>query len=647
MVSAARLARIKAMVKQGLPAFDRLRDNVASPGEVGGYGSSAENLATMYLLTGEARYAKQAFAWAAHTMANADVRFDSYLDYGHHMVTVATVLDFCRPALDPAQRKQMADYLNRWTHEAWFDNQGSGWGLEDPGNNYYYNYLMGLAFSGYALRGEKHPKADDYIAKVERELEGRVMPYLQARGAGGGWSEGANYGELSKQLLLTTLALIASQGGPNYFERAPFFTDLIYYALHQVQPDHETLNPSGDLARDATMPITPYDRDYVQIATLFGPDAEARAYGAWYLTEVIPSVLEGGFSWRGGLYKDVLFAIGDEVQPKAPKAKLDRFHLAAGTGFVNVRSAWGSSSATSFTLSAASIIDQSHQHHDVGSFVLFKNGWQAADAVTFSHSGLPWEAGAHNMVHVEGQQRLFGLDGGGLVRHHRGEGFFFAEIDAAYAFKRYHEGKNYPLVTTHRRDLVYLEPDTVVTYDHVVPREGRRVSLRMHFPKKPIEVGGAFLASHARGGLAFKVLVGGKSQVRPDDDLAEGPSASFRAEVAPKDPKDARYVAVAQVADQRPPPLRETKRLPSSDEVYAILAGDDVVVFRIADTGSLTSFDYEVPALTKRRHVMLHLDPDQRYTVATKTQGGRVEVSVSVGGDVEPTPEGVLFYRQR
>src|SRR5262245_10696935 len=229
--------------------------------------SSPENMAFAYVITGEKKYCKTALRWNRASMKD-DIRQGSYLYFGDHMRPVALTLNWCAGTLSETDEKSLADYLVRWTHELWFDNQGSGWGLSDPGNNYHYAFLEGTAFAGYALAARGNPEGSRYLNLVIDRLErkGGVLAYLRERLPDGGWAEGVNYGQRAKERMFNALSLIASMGGKNYFREAKFFANSIYYALYQTQPGWRLQHPMGDLARSVTSPVGPYDRHYVQIA---------------------------------------------------------------------------------------------------------------------------------------------------------------------------------------------------------------------------------------------------------------------------------------------------------------------------------------------------------------------------------------------
>ncbi|MBM4358691.1 MAG: hypothetical protein FJ096_11360 [Deltaproteobacteria bacterium] len=227
LLSAERLAALKLDAAANAPAFAKLKALVDS--HLGGtpdvWHDSPENAALVYLLTEDPTYAKAAVAWELALMPDSNVRFDSYLEFGELMRHAALVLDWCWPALTTSERTLLADYLEQWTEELWFDNQGSGWGLDDPGNNHHHAFLQGTAYAGHALAKAGRPSSAKDLAKLDHHLTraGGVLDYLASKVAGGDWREGTNYGERWKQRLVDTLAVVASMGGPNHLHGHPFF----------------------------------------------------------------------------------------------------------------------------------------------------------------------------------------------------------------------------------------------------------------------------------------------------------------------------------------------------------------------------------------------------------------------------------------
>jgi hypothetical protein len=105
--------------------------------------------------------------------------------------------------------------------------------------------------------------------------------------------------------------------------------------------------------------------------------------------------------------------------------------------------------------------------------MIYKDGWLAYDAVIDSHSGLPQETTAHSVVRiVDGSGKTVEQKTGTeskLVALHRGTGFLYAAADVTAAYAKPSQ------VSKVQREMVFLQPDTVVVYDRVTTQGGSQV----------------------------------------------------------------------------------------------------------------------------------------------------------------------------
>lgn len=651
LITPAQLALLKQKVLSNAPEWVTLKTNVdAEMGiidptpEDNFYRCSPENIALVYLLTREPKYAAAALTWARESM-KLDVRFDSYLEFGEDMRRVALVLNYCWDALTPIQRTELSSYLDTWTYELWFNNQGSGWGLNDPGNNYHMAFLEGTAFAGYALREAGHPNAGTYLGVLFDKLNrsGGVMDYVNTRTLGGDWVEGVNYGERSKQRLYAALSVIASMTGDNYFSRSPFFANSIYYAHYQLQPGNVYIYPGGDLARISTMPVSPYERDYMQVAVYWLPDSDARRYGQWYLEHVVPSYDEPeGVSWRWLYYKDMIYQLS---LPAMAQNTLPLSYRAAATEWVNFRSGWDAG-ATCVSLSGSPIIDQSHQHHDTGSFTIWKQDWLALDASTLSHSGLLWEPGAHNMLQVAGSERRDVPGVPGLTRYWDETLFAYVQVNGTHLFRQRGEEEDILLLNEWTREFVYLKPDTAVLYDRVNPKPGSVYDLRFHFPVQPVLASGRYTAGYHGGGISLLPLVSGAITMHQDTDLGDPPgSTAWRVQELPTTPAAGRFLNVLQVASGTPPALTAL-HVTTTSGMEGALWNTDVVLFSTQALGAPPAlpFSYTLPGTAPRTHTLLNMAGS--FDVVATWAGGQTTVTVSPGTTYTANSQGVLRFTQ-
>jgi hypothetical protein len=644
LVTPAQLLRMQQKVLNNSPEWVRLRDNVNAYMNTIDYDRcSAENIALVYLLTHDAKYAIAALSWARDIMDQKrhPVRFDSYLLFGEYMRGIALVLNYCWDALTTAQQTEMSTYLDRWTYELWFDNQGSGWGLKDPGNNYHMAFLEGTAFAGYALRAAGHPKADKYIGVLLDKLNRKrgVMDYVNTRVLGGDWHEGVNYGERSKQRLYAALSVIASMDGKNYFSKSSFFANSIYYAHYQLQPGNRYIYPGGDLARDSAMPVSPYDRDYIQTATYWLPDSSARRYGQWYLTHIVSAYAEpGGSKWPWFYYKDMIYK---QSLPSLAQGTLPLSYQATGTKWLNFRSGWGAN-ATCVSLSGSPIIDQDHAHHDVGSFTIWKKGWLAMDANTLSNSGLLWEPAAHNMLQVPGSERRNVPVVPGLTRYWDATQFCYAQVNGTNLFRTKGDPKDIVLMDEWTREFIYLKPDTVMVYDRVHPKPGSTYSLRFHFPVRPGHALGLYTVTYHGGGISLLPLVSGAISIYQDTDIEDESDAWRVEEISPT--SVGRFLNVLQVSSGKPPSLTAQEVTTTPDTMAGVLWETQVVLFSTKAFGVAPTlpFSYTLPGTSIRTHILLNMAGS--YTVTATREDDSTTVKISRGTAYKANSQGVLRF---
>jgi hypothetical protein len=545
------------------------------------------------------------------------------------MRPAAMVLDYCADALSTSEKEELGKYLERWTDELWNHNKGSGWGLHDPGNNYHMNFLEGTAFAAYALKHAGRPSGDKWVGFLRDKLErpDGVKQQVDKAGAGGDWPEGANYGQLAKQKLFGVLAVIAGEGGPNYFNLSSFYRDAIYFAIYQLQPGNRYLYPAGDLARDPAMPVSPYDRDYVQAASFWLSDPTARGYAQWYLEHVVPDYRGPTFNWRAGYFRDVVWGLR---LPAVNVAKLPLFYHAQNTHWVTVRSSW-KDDATCVSISGSPAMVQSHQHQDSSSFTIWKRGWLAVDANTVGANGLLNHSSAHNMVTVANSERPDGPVGG-LTQLHDEATFTYVQIDASGIFKRRQPGGGpiKSLVREYTREIVYLKPNQLVVYDRVEPNPGESYQWNLHFPVRPSVTAGRYTAESGGAGIALVKLLGGSATIVSDRDIGSG---AYRVEVA--GPPDGRFLHAIEVALGRAPAPNPQRLV--GDGVTGVLIQDQVVVLSTAPRGAPRPlpWHYTVPGTRPFTHILLHLGPS-KIDVAVSRGAADTTVTVSSGTRYSP-----------
>lgn len=399
------------------------------------------------------------------------------------------------------------------------------------------------------------------------------------------------------------------------------------------------------------MEVTPYDREYVQNATYWSDDPAVRGLGAWYLREVSPSYLTDAAKMRGLLYYDVVFSIDT---PPAPPSATGRplGYRSSGTEWLNARSGWDDG-ATSLTVVATPEIVQSHAHVDTGSFVLWRGGWQAADAVSYGKSGLSWEAGSHDMIQVPGHHHNSGKSRG-LVHYADDGSLFYAQVDASNLFQKRVSDTGYePMLDEWTRELVYVRPDALVVYDRVVPKAStKEYSWRVHFANKPVGGGAGagprrWSTTNGGGAITVTVLDGGEAKLAEDSDLAEGPSKAWRLDVGPH--AGGRTLALLEVANAASgAPATAVETIGGAGVgvgIEGLAWRDQVVIFSAQPLGrpAALPFTYRIKDGGKRQHTLVDIAPGS-VDVAVTHEGGFTVVRVSAGSHVRVTDQGVVRF---
>ncbi len=399
-------------VDQGSAQFQRFKnfvDNAVAGNP--GYGFSAIDAAYMYKLTGQTQYATLAVQTVEAQVAAAEavissgdrpeISGDSYLEVGPMIEELALTYDWCANQVSSAQRTRWSQYAeqavwNVWHHEqAQWGNQSfpwSGWGVDDPANNYHYSFLRATMYWGLAsnnptwlnlLQNEKWPEQLAYTATIP----------------GGGSEEGTAYG-LSHRTLFQLYRVWHDSRGTDIANQNAHVNDSIAWWIHATVPTRDRVAAIGDQARVSEPVIYDYHRHLMLEARALSNDATARANAAWWLHNISDQDMESGFNYRHNL-----MSAGPAGTPP-----VSLVYHASGTGQLFARTGWDTGAMwLNFT---AGPYMQSHAHQDQGSFTLFEGDWLAVTENIWTHSGIQQGTDTHNVLRFE--------NGGQIVAQHPG-----------------------------------------------------------------------------------------------------------------------------------------------------------------------------------------------------------------------------------
>jgi hypothetical protein len=281
---------------------------------------------------------------------------------------------------------------------------------------------------------------------------------------GGGSREGTGYG-VAQRDMFELYDFWAASTGQRIADLTPHTRASMLAMIHQIVPTLDRFAPTGDQSRDSTASLYDYHRSYLQdLIALYPKDPVAPRAQALLAGSSLPKM-----SSEFMFVSDFLYA-----NPDVSTTTLDGLgtaYYAPGIGELYARSGWDKH-ATWVNLIAGPYT-QSHAHQDQGSLMIYKDGWLAYDAVIDSHSGLPQETTAHSVVRiVDGSGKTIEQKTGTeskLVALHRGTGFLYAVADVTAAYAKPSQ------VSKVQREMVFLQPDTVVVYDRVTTQGGSQV----------------------------------------------------------------------------------------------------------------------------------------------------------------------------
>lgn len=364
------------------------------------YGFSAADAAYMYKLTGQSQYATLAVATveaqvsAAETViaggGRPDISGDSYLDVGPMIEDLALTYDWCADHVTSAQRTRWAAYAEQAVWNVWNADTAqwgghsfpwSGWGVDDPANNYHYSFLRATLYWGLAsndsawlnlLADTKWPEQEAYTATIP----------------GGGSQEGTAYG-LSHRDLFMLYRVWHDTQGIDIANTNTHLTQSIAWWIHATVPTLDRVAAIGDQARVSEPVIYDYHRHLMLEARNLTNDATARENASWWLHSISDQNMQSSFNYRHNL-----LPAGDAGTPPAALT-----YYASGTGQLFSRTGWDTH-AMWLNFSAGPYV-QSHAHQDQGAFTLFDNDWLAVTENIWTHSGIQQGTDTNNVVRFE------------------------------------------------------------------------------------------------------------------------------------------------------------------------------------------------------------------------------------------------------
>ena len=537
---AATLTCLKGLMANGTPSAVRFKayvdSEVARPGA--NWGFQTWWVALMYQVNGAPAYADFAVSKVDAFVASEEAKIalgqvptvasDSYLDVGRLVGDVALVYDWCYPRLTVAQRTRWIAYMNQAVTNVWNPSRAtwgskvvpwSGWSVNNPSNNYYYSFLRATMLLGLATRGE-NPTAPTWIDQFRTtKVANELLPLFNRDLTGGGSREGTGYGVAMKGLF-QLYDWWERSTGERIATATPHTLASTAWMLHNIVPTLDFLSATGDQARDSSVALFDYHREYLlSLMTLFPQERMSSMAKIVLDGSSVPKVSNGFESFVDYLYQP-------PALPTASIADLSTSYWGPGTGQLFMRSAWGDKTAVFSNLTCGPFTE-SHAHRDQGAFQLYRGEWLAPTTNIYTHSGIEQQEELNNLVRVQ-------LNGS-TIRQVNGAPKCDLAALAENDYFTYGVAKVTPVyngnasISKVEREYLFIKPSTFVVFDRVASVAGTRRVWTLNLPGAPVINGDRLTFTGAKsnrldvyrvapGGLNYQVST--PTLVEPSDTLS-------------------------------------------------------------------------------------------------------------------------------
>jgi len=251
---------------------------------------------------------------------------------------------------------------------------GAGWATDNPGNNYFYSFVTSTLSWALASRNIKWFNfSQNYIFPL-------LVDYYSAY-SGGGSREGSSYGVYLKALF-SMYNLWRDSTGEDLSQFNNHAKETIKYWIHATSPDFLKYSPWGDQPMYPEPSLFDYNRHLmIEAVNLNSSSLEAR-YGTWWLNTLNLGQGAGVMGTRRNLKYDLL--VNPNIISLAPvdiSNPLARYYYSEINGILSARSSWDKNS--SWFLTMAGLMDESHAHEEQGSFIFYKQEWITAASNLF------------------------------------------------------------------------------------------------------------------------------------------------------------------------------------------------------------------------------------------------------------------------
>jgi len=433
--------------------------------------------ATVYLITGDERYAEKAKEWLELLSKTTIQNSWTCLEY---IPVAAITYDWIYPTLSGEEKERFADGMIRQVERI-----KTMWRHSDYNNHFLLEYMSQLHVALTLANEEHHQEVwKAYLAESENWLKKHVIPAMNEMGGDdGGDAEGFGYSNwgVGRPLSLLLLAWRTATG-ENVFDECSFMQWIPRWNIYGRKPD-------GTMCRSEDCSSTHRWDQGVKSTFSICAAAYGDEYAQWAQEQI--KVEFPHLVWRSLIPWDTAVA-------STPPSNLPLATLFRPLGHVFTRSSWDDPGA-SWGMFQCGPIFAGHQHTDNNSFVIFKRGNLAIDTGVYDGSShrpnYHSRTIAHNTILVYDKDEVFtnnvwdadgegGSNDGGQRRVNfpvrvtasaaekavRDVGKITAFKDCKeYCYACGDASKSYSSkkLKNFTRQFVHLRPDTFVVFDRV------------------------------------------------------------------------------------------------------------------------------------------------------------------------------------
>ena len=386
------------------------------------------------------------------------------------------------------------------------------WPFGDPHNNYWYSFMEATMLTALATAGE-NPRADEFRQLVRRKLAGTFVPeWSLPKWAGPGGKEGMHYDKWQRRLW-RILSWWRDATGEDYMGKINVtVSEQIDYWLYALAPDRNVELQWGDEPQDSEGYFGDAGRQLLLVLASLAPESvQAR-----YAKNMLEHSPWAEFRNRGNYVWDFIYSMrGINALPIEKRTDTYLATPAAGSGKTFIRTGWtAKDSVVSYSYRARNGPSGSHDHVDKPGFLWWANGgYVVGDPNYFTRSGIFGTAQnggalAGNIVRLESTSVDKQSPNPPLVvfseDHSRGT--------VPYYYHAFDVTELWPSQKLYRREYVYLPPDILVIFDHVIG-PGAKI-WQINTPGKPVADGDVVRVGSVRRGLEVRNVLPRGSQAR-------------------------------------------------------------------------------------------------------------------------------------